>query len=151
MWLKLTLLISFIYSSSYAENIAVNDIDSSKKIVQLGVYKYLKKVKELVNGFEGNYDVYVHKINNYTIYIVNIENSIVPQELKKQFKGAFFIKKVFVKKNESESKKKKSKSTRYIELPEVKIRDYSRKINRSTLKKPYIKLLPLNKETLSTF
>jgi hypothetical protein len=98
--LKVFLISALVIVSSFSKSVSVDSIEVNKRTLQLGVYKNLYVAKRNVNKLDYKYDIYIEKINNYTIYIVNLENSIVPADVKEVFSDAFFINKNSFPKNE---------------------------------------------------
>jgi hypothetical protein len=92
------LFISIVYSKI----VSVEKIDTSKNTIQLGVFPELKITQEVTSFLKEDYDICVEKINNYTIYAVNITNEQKRTKLKalrKLFKDAFIIRKRSFKNN----------------------------------------------------
>jgi hypothetical protein len=90
-------LLSLISNASIIHN---EQINKNLKTIQLGVYKNIEPVRRNVQKLQYKNEIYVEKINNYTIYIVNVKNNIIPLDVKKIFHDAFFINKKDFRKNE---------------------------------------------------
>lgn len=92
---KSLILLTLISTYSFSGVISTSEVDFDKSIIQLAVVKSESSLKSYLEKFK-NYDLVIEKINNHTLYLVNIEKSEkqkVLSEVKKEISDAFFIKK----------------------------------------------------------
>jgi len=89
-------IIFFMNVSLYSSVIKHNEIDNTKHVMQLAVFTTYEQTINLSKTYS-NYELYIEKLDNYTLYIVNIKTEDKKEllsQIKKDFSDAFFIRKI---------------------------------------------------------